>query len=351
MVDVLIVGGGQAGLAAARAMQKIGSSFSVYERHGRIGDSWRGRWDSLTLFSPRRFDCLPERPMSGDPDGYPTKDEMADYLESYARGFDLPVVTGEGVTRLTCDQGHFAARTSQGAVLEAAAVIVATGAFQRPRRPAFARRLAKHVGQFDAATYRCPAQLPRGRIAVVGGGGSGRQIALETADSHEVWLSTGRMQIIVPQCLAGTDIIRLFIRLGVLRADKRSIVGRLVRLREVIPGWHLTGRALKERGVRLVRRTVNATDDRLQFADGASAAFAAVIWAAGYEDDTSWLAVSGALDAHGNIVEERGVSPVPGLFYLGRSWQNSRSSALVCDIGTEAENLVKQVSAYVSARR
>jgi putative flavoprotein involved in K+ transport len=192
LVDVLVIGAGQAGLAAARALQQTKLTSRVYERHERVGDAWRRRFDSLVLFSPRRYSHLPERPMPGDPDGYPTKDEMGGYLESYARSFNLPVATGEGIVRLSLTDGRFTARTSRGNLLEASAAIVAAGAFQHPRIPAFARRLAGRVVQLDASTYRHPGQLPSGRVAVVGAGGSGRQIALEVSATRPVWLSTGR---------------------------------------------------------------------------------------------------------------------------------------------------------------
>ena len=189
------------------------------------------RYNFLVLFSPRRLDSLPDLPMTGDPDGYPGKDEIADYLENYARIFELPVVTGDGIEHLVSRNRRFVASTSQGAVLEATAVVVAGGAYQRPKIPDIAQGLTKNIAQFDSSTYRHPGQLLPGRVAVVGGGATGRQIFLESAASHEVWLATGRRQIITPQRLLGSDITCLFYHLGFLHADKNSFVGRLGRFR------------------------------------------------------------------------------------------------------------------------
>ncbi len=348
MVDVLIIGAGQAGLGTARALLKKGVGCIAYERHNRVGDSWRERYDSLVLFSPRCLDNLPDLAMSGDPDGYPTKDEIADYLELYSQTFALPIVTGEGIVHLENKNGLFVARTERGTLVEAKAVIVAAGAFQKPKIPDLAHRLAGNVIQFDAAGYRRPDQLPLGRVAVIGGGATGRQLAVEIVASHKVWLSTGRLQFIVPQRIAGRDVIWWFNHLGALRADKASLFGRLVRLRDAYPGWNLRSRALKRAGIHVVKRIVYADGDRLQFADGATGIFRTIIWATGYEDDTSWLVVPGATDVYGRILEDRGISPVPGLFYVGRSWQNNRASALLCGVGDEADAIVTPAIAYIN---
>ncbi len=347
MVDVLIIGAGQAGLGTARALQKKGISFIVYERHKRIGDSWRERYDSLILFSPRCFDNLPGLVMSGDPDGYPTKDEIADYLELYAQTFALPVVTGEAIIDLASNNGLFIAHTERETLIEAKAVIVAVGAFRKPKIPDLACRLSGDVIQFDAVSYRRPGQLPSGRVAIIGAGATGRQIAAEVAATHKVWLSCGRPQFIVPQRILGRDATWWFNRLGALHADKNTLFGRLVRLRDAFPGWHLRSRALKRAGIHVVKRVVYADGEQLNFADGATGMFRTVIWATGYQDDTSWLSVPGAIDDRGHVLEDRGVSPVSGLLYVGRSWQNNRASALLCGVGDEADAIVKPLLAHI----
>lgn len=211
-VDVLVIGAGQAGLATARRLADTGLSFLVLERHPRIGDSWRRRYDSLVLFSPRSYSAPSGLDLPGDPAGYPDKDEIADYLERYARSFDLPVVTGESVVKLEKDEEGFRAETESGRIVGARAVIVATGAFQTPVVPGHARKLGPDVVQLTAGTYRRPAQLPPGPVAVVGDGGTGRQLAREIARTHDVWLSTGRARPVVPQRTFGRDTMEWFAR-------------------------------------------------------------------------------------------------------------------------------------------
>jgi putative flavoprotein involved in K+ transport len=342
-IDLIVIGAGQAGLVTGYFLQRTGCDFVLYERSPRIGDAWRHRYDSLVLFSPRAYSALPGLPLRGDPEGYPTKDEVADYLEAYAQTFHLPVRTSEGIVSLERPASHFLARTSTGQRVEARAVIVATGAFQQPVVPAFAQQLAPDVVQLTAATYRCPGQLPLGRVLVVGDGATGRQVAAALVATHPVTLATGKPWLVVPQRTLGGDAMWWFDSIGALRADKDTLYGRWVRALDAFPGWHLRRSALRHKGVRLVPRAVNATGQQIQFADGTVAAFAAVIWAMGYRDETSWLHIPEAVDGQGNCRVERGVSPVAGLFYIGRHWQQNRASGLLCGVGADAAALVDRV--------
>jgi putative flavoprotein involved in K+ transport len=347
VLDVIVVGAGQAGLATGYYLQQAGVRFRLFDAAARIGDSWRRRYDSLALFSPRSYCALPGMVMQGDPDGYPGKDEIASYLDLYADRFELPVVLEEGIARLERRGDRFIGRTSRGRHVETRAVIVATGAFQRSVVPPWAASVAAGITQLRGDAYRNPQQLPAGRVLVVGGGGSGRQIALELARSHHVSLSVGGRITITPQRVLGRDVMVWFDRLGFLRADKATPQGRFARACESFPGPHLRDGALHRRGVRIRPRTIAAAADGLAFADGTRAAFDVVIWAAGYEDDAGWLCVPGTVDMNGNHIEDRGVSPIPGLFYVGRSWQTSRASALLCGVGTDAVRIVAQVMSWL----
>ena len=347
VLDVVVVGGGQAGLATGYFLQQAGVRFRLFDGSARVGDSWRRRYDSLVLFSPRSYSALPGLVMEGDPDGYPNKGEIANYLEQYADRFGLPIALQEGIARLEHRGDDFIARTSRGRRVEARAVIVATGAFQRSVIPPWAVSMPAGITQLGADAYRNPEQLRARRVLVVGGGGSGRQIALELARSHEVSLSVGGRIAITPQRVLGRDVVVWFDRLGFLRADKATVRGRFARAHESFPGPHLRDSALRHRGVRLRPRAMAATADGVAFADGSHAECDAVIWAGGYEDDARWLRVPGAVDANGNHIEDRGVSPVPGLFYVGRSWQTSRASALLCGVDTDAARTVAQVMCWL----
>jgi putative flavoprotein involved in K+ transport len=346
VLDVIVVGAGQAGLAAGYFLQQAGVRFQVFDGAARIGDSWRRRYDSLVLFSPRSHCALPGMVMRGDPDGYPGKDEVADYLEQYAERYALPVVLQEGIARLERHGDLFIGRTTRGGDVAARAVIVATGAFQRSLVPPWATSLASGITQVRGDAYRNPQQLPAGRVLVVGGGGSGRQIALELARSHQVSLSVSRRVTITPQRVLGRDVMVWFDRLGFLRADKAAAQGRFARAHESFPGSHLRDGALRRGGVRLRPRTVSAAAGGFTFADGSLAAFDAVIWAAGYRDDAGWLHVPGGADVNRAYVEDRGVSPIPGLFHVGRSWQTSRASALLCGVGADAARIVARVMSW-----
>ena len=345
--DVIVVGAGQAGLATGYFLQQTGVRFGLFDHAGRIGDSWRRRYDSLLLFSPRALSSLPGVALEGDPDGYANKDEIADYLEHYAQAVSLPVFSGEGISRLEVQGGHFLGVTSRGRYVVSRAVVVATGPFGRGVIPSFEASVPAGVIQLRADAYRNPQQLPTGSVLVVGGGGTGRQIARELTGSHRVSLSSGRSVTITPQRMFGRDVMVWFDGFGFLRADKATAVGRFVRTHESFPGLHLRDAALRRRGVHLRPRTVGATSDRFAFKDGTADAFDAVIWAAGYQDNATWLSVPGTVHANGTYVEDRGASPVPGLFYVGRSWQTSRASALLCGVSTDAARIVRQLTAWL----
>lgn len=347
VLDVLVVGAGQAGLATGYFLQQAGIRFRLFDGNARVGDSWRHRYDSLVLFSPRSFSALPGSVMQGDPDGYPTKDEIADYLERYAELFRLPIAPQESIACLERRGDYFVGRTSRGRHLASRAVIIATGAFQRSAIPPWTALMSTGIAHLGADAYRNPGQLPAGRVLVVGGGGSGRQIALELTGSHEVSLSVGGRITITPQRVLGRDVMVWFDRLGFLRADKATARGRFARAHESFPGPQLRDSALRRRGVQLRPRTTAATSEGFAFADGSHAAFDAVIWARGYEDRSNWLRVSGAVDANGNHIDDRGVSPIPGLFHVGRSWQTSRASALLCGVATDAARIVAETMSWL----
>jgi len=348
-LDVLVIGAGQAGLAAGYYLRASGLSFALLDAHTRVGGSWRERYDSLVLFTTRRYSALPGLAIPGDPDGYPTRDEIADYLESYAAAFRLPVQHGQ-VVRLEAVGDGFVATTAEGARMAARAVIIATGAFQVPVVPAFADRLAPEVQQFTLSTYRNPKQVPSGRVLVVGDGASGRQIALDLASTHEVLLAGGKRRNLVPQRVFGRDLFFWLDRLGLTRADRDSAIGRLLRARDPIPGRAALEDAVMHRaGIGLHSRLTGTAGRTVTFADGRTAEVDTVVWALGYRDDTSWLAVPGAADS-GGFVQDRGRTPVPGLYHVGRSWQTSRGSALLLGVERDAQAIVTEAVQYLGAQ-
>lgn len=346
--DVLIAGAGQAGLAVARAFAAAGIAFRIQERWPHVGDAWRRRFDSLVLFSPRAMNALPNVPLSGDPQGYPSKDEIGDYLERYAERLALPVTTGDGVVRLSRNASRFLAVTETGREVEARAVVIASGAFQRPFIPRFAAGLSDAVRQLDAATYRSPCSVAGRRVAVMGDGATGRQIALELAAAgYDVTLATGRRRNFGPQRMFGKDATWRALQLGLLTADKATLRGRLVRALDVTPGLYLRLGVLRRAGIRLAPRCVDAAGSRLIFADGSSRECDTVIFTLGYRDETEWVDIDAAATGS-RFTEERGVSPVPGLFYVGREWQSCRASALLCGVHRDAATIAARVERFLA---
>lgn len=342
--DIAIIGAGQAGLAAARELSRTSLSFLLLERADRIGTSWRERYDSLRLFSPRRFSQLPGAAMRGDPEGYPSKDETADYLEDYAR--PLAPRCGEEVVALTRRAGRFVLDTSLQNRIEARAVVVATGAFQKNLIPAFAANLSMAVRQLTATSYRRPSDIAGSKVIVAGDGASGRQIARELAPHHRVALARGGAVHISPQRVAGRDAMWWAEKAGLLFADKDSLRGKLARRFDAFPDRSLTDAALRKAGVECLARITEADGSSLRFEDGAVRQADTVIWCIGYRDEAPWMQIDDAV-CEGRLVEDRGVSPVPGLFYIGRSWQNCRASALLCGAGHDARNIVARIIGHL----
>ena len=172
-LDILVVGGGQAALALGYHLRHLPYRFQLLDRHARVGDSWRHRYDSLVLFTPRAYSALPGLAVPGDPDGYPTKDEMADYLEMYARHFELPTLLSTGIESLRWRSDRFEATTSDGRLFETRAVVLANGAFQTPQVPSLSRDLSPEIAQYSTESYRRPAQIPTATGVVVGDGPQG----------------------------------------------------------------------------------------------------------------------------------------------------------------------------------
>jgi putative flavoprotein involved in K+ transport len=249
VLDVVVVGAGQAGLAIGYFLARQGRRFVILERAGSIGAAWRERWDSLTLFTPRRYNGLPGMPFPGDPDGYPSRDEVIAYLERYAETFELPIELNSPVRRLTGEDGKFLLEID-GRTIEAEQVVVATGPFQTPYVPEGAGRLAPEVFQAHSTGYRNPGDVPEGTILVAGGGNTGFQIAEELSATHRVFLSVGSRQMPLPQQLLGRDLFWWLTKSRLIQTTVESRLGRRMRERDTLIGS--SPRRLKRRyGVEL----------------------------------------------------------------------------------------------------
>src|SRR4051812_19346119 len=330
--DVAVVGAGQAGLAIGHALAEQKKRFVILEAAASLGSAWRDRGASLVLFPPRRYAALPGLAFPGDAEGHPTRDEVASYLERYAERFESPVELSTPVRSLRKDAEGFVLDAA-GLAIRADAVVVATGPFQAPIVPAFARSLAAEVFQTHSAGYRRPADVPEGRVLVVGGGNTGFQIAKELAGSREVHLAIGSRQTPLPQRLLGRDLFWWLSKLGLLSKSVDSRLGRRARGRDTLVGS--SRRDLKRHGVAVRPRAVGADGRIVRFADGSELEVDAVIWATGYRPDHSWIDLP-IHDGDGRLRHRRGVSDVPGLYFLGLSWQHTRGSALLGFLADDA---------------
>lgn len=349
-LDVLVIGGGQAGLALGYYLQQTPSRFQIVEANARIGDSWRKRYDSLVLFTPRALSALPGLPVPGDPEGYATKDEIADYLETYAQHFNLPVVTGMGIQSLERHQDGYRAITETGVSIATRAVVLASGAFQIPAIPRLASGLSADVRQYTADTYTNPASVPEGTVLVIGDGPSGRDIAAELQGSHSVLLAAGHPRRLLPERILGRSTWWWLDKLGIVHVSGDTALGRYLKRVDAFLNKGNTLQDLERRGVRVVPRLVSAEGTQVTFADGASLDVAAVIWATGYRDQSDWVAIPEVKDAHGTFLHHQGIAPLPRFYFIGRPWQRSRGSALLMGVGTDAAMIKDHIVAALGVR-
>lgn len=343
---VLVIGAGQAGLAAGHWLKQENLSFEILEAETRIGNSWRRRYASLSLFTTREFSGLPGLSLEGDPDGYAARDEFADYLERYAQHFGLPVRLGVSVEKLTRDSaGLFTALLSSGESVSASQVIIATGGFQNPVIPALAKGFGPEVLQLTPENFGDGSSVPAGTVLVVGDGASGRDLAVLARNGHDVMLARGKPRKMLPERIFGKSIWWWLRRLGLLNVSGSSRIGRLMQRKDPFPDRDRSLESLAARGIVLMPRLLEAKGGEAVFDGGQSHKIAAVVWAVGYRDQTDWLQVRHALDDQGRFLQEEGVSPVSGLYFLGRPWQRNRASALVMGVGDDAQQIVKAITA------
>ena len=314
-VDVLVVGAGHAGLGVASRLLARGRSPLILEADPRVGDTWRRRWASLRLFTPRFVNGLPGMRFPDGDEAFPGKDEVADYQERYAQWLGVPVRLGSRVTRLRRVGDLFEATVAAGA-LRAKNVVIATGAHRTPKIPAFASRLDPALLQLHSSEYGRAGALPPGPVLVVGGRNSGAEIAMELAGAHEVSLTFDSRTRYAPSRWRSTAwwraaqfrswALRGAIVPGPLPWPLKPPAGRWVEVD--------VRRAEREGALRLVPRAVDAVKDAVGFADGRTERFRSVVWATGFRLDDSWIDVPSAPD--GIRVGRHGRGPVPGVWIV-----------------------------------
>jgi putative flavoprotein involved in K+ transport len=347
--DVVVVGAGQAGLAIGHFLKRQDRRFLIVEAADSVGAAWRTRWDSLVLFTPRRYSSLPGLTFPGDPDGYPTRDEVIAYLDRYATTLELPVELNSPVRSIDRNDGTFVLDL-EGRSISAEQVVVATGPFQTPRLPKLADQLGSDVFQIHSTAYRNASQIPNGTGLVVGGGNTGFQIAKELSSTHQLHLAVGSRQMPLPQTILGRDLFWWLTKLGLLNKTVDSRLGQRLRERETLIGS--SPRELRRRhAVDLKPRAVSASGRTVTFEDGSDLEVDYVIWATGYRPDYSWINLPVLDPTTGQARHRRGVTDVPGLYFLGLTWQYTRGSALVGWVKDDAEFIGNRIEAFATAEQ
>lgn len=346
--DVIVIGAGQAGLSVGYHLARRGARFVILDGNARVGDSWRKRWDSLRLFTPARFDALVGMPFPAPADYFPTRDEMADYLEAYARKFALPVRVNMQVESLQARGGGYVVRAG-GRELHADQVVVAMASYQKPKVPVLASALDPNMVQLHSTAYKNPEQLRPGPVLIVGAGNSGAEIGIELARrGHKVWLSgrdTGaapfKMTSFWGRWLLAPLLLRVvFHRLLTIRTP----MGRKARPRMLHQGGPLirTRREdLAAAGVEHVGRVVGSKDGLPVLDDGSVLDVENVLWCTGFHPGFSWIDLP-IFDEHGDPRHEGGVvGSQPGLYFVGLHFLYSFSSTMIHGVGRDAARIVE----------
>lgn len=357
-VETVIIGAGQAGLATGYHLRKRGRPFVILDGNARVGDNWRAQWDTLRLYTPKKYDGLPGLPFPGERWSYPTKDEVADYLESYAVHFDLPVRTGTRVDKLEpLSGGGYAVTTGEHRIL-ADNVVAATGTFGRtPYLPDFAVDLDPAIRQLHSSEYRRPEQLKDGPVLVVGASHSGTDIAYEVATSHHTVLC-GRDPGQIPVRLekrGARVFFPVFLFLGRHLITRRTPIGRKA-MHELryhggpmlrVKRSDLTGRGVE----RVPNRVAGVQNGRPVLDDGRVLDVANVVWCTGFQQVFDWIRLP-VIGADGWPEELRGVAAdAPGLFFCGLCFQFAFSSMVLPGVGRDAEYVAKRIAARSGAAR
>lgn len=342
-VGTVVVGGGQAGLAAGFHLRRRGENFVVLDANAVPGGSWGSYYESLVLFSPARRSSLPGMPFPGDPARYPVRDDVVAYLAAYAERWDLPVLHGHRVTSVVAVDGGFEVRAADGS-WRAHRVVNATGGFGAPVRPALPG-LGEFGGEvLHSSEYRTPESFDGRRVVVVGGGNSAVQIAVEIAARATVTLASRRPVRLAPQRPGGVDLHDWLVRSGVDRVPAGLWPSRSRTVPVIDDGRY---RAALAAG-RPERRPMfsRLTEEGVRWADGTDEPIDVIVLATGFRPDLAHLSgVPGALAADGSPHHRGGLSAVRGLGHVGLEWQRSFGSATLRGAGRDAAHVTRRLLA------
>jgi putative flavoprotein involved in K+ transport len=348
--DVIVIGGGQAGLSVGYHLARAGLRFVILDANEQIGDSWRKRWDSLRLFTPARYDGLDGMPFPAACNYFPTKDEMANYLDAYAKHFKLPVRSNTRVERLFKRGGRYIARAG-AKEFEAKHVVVAMAKYQQPEIPDFASELSREITQLHSMDYHNPQQLKRGGVLLVGAGNSGADLALEIARAgHTLWMSgpdTGQVPF-RPEKFLGRNLFAPLV-IGFMFHHVLTVntpMGRKARvaaLTKGVPLIRVKRKDLLAAGIARVPRVVDVRDGQPLLADGSAPTVTNVIWCSGYNAGFNWIDLP-VLDDHGMPEHRSGVvESESGLYFIGLPFLHAMSSSMINGVGRDATRIVRTI--------
>lgn len=354
--ECIVIGGGQTGLATGYELRRAGIDFVILDAGERVGDAWRHRWDSLRLFTQARWNGLPGMDFPGSGVEFIGKNQMADFLESYAGKMNLPVRTGTLVTRVTRDGDEFVVETGES-TLRAPNVVVAMADYQKPKVPEFAADLDPAITQLHSTDYRNPSQLPEGKVLVVGLGNSGADIGLDIAATHET-IVAGKESGAVPFALEGwfgrnigTRLVR-FVMVRVLNTS--TPIGRRVRpkaLTKSAPLVRVRPKELARAGVRRVGRIEGVESGKPVTAGGETLDVSAVVWCTGFRHGFDWIDLP-VFDEGGTPIHERGiVASEPGLYFVGLYFLHALWSETVTGMQPDVRHVVNHLASRRAGRR
>ncbi|WP_338653493.1 NAD(P)/FAD-dependent oxidoreductase [Sporosarcina psychrophila] len=340
--ETVVIGAGQAGLAMGYYLKNDKVSFLIIDKGKTVGEIWKNRYDSLKLFTPRMYSSLPGLSLEGKQHSFPTKDEVADYLKLYLELLELPVQMDTEVLSVIKTEGGFCVETTKG-IFNATNVVVATGPFQKKRVPAFSNLLSGNIVQLHSSEYKNPSQLQKGNVLIVGGGNSGAQIAVEIAEEKETYIAVSKKLSYFPLTIGGKSVFWWFDKLGILKVTNTSFFGNIIRGKgDPVFGTELRN-AIKKGGIILKGRVTSALDSSIIFEDSTTLEVSNIIWATGFQQEYEWLRMEDVIGNKKEIIHNRGVSPIKGLYFLGLPWQSRRGSSLLQGVGYDAEYIVEHM--------
>lgn len=342
MYDTIVIGAGQAGLAIGYYLKQSNHHFILLDKGSEVGESWKNRYDSLVLFTPRMYNSLPGMPFEGEKHGFPSKDEVAAYLKQYVDRFNIPIHFHTEVVKVSKLNDHFFIKTKQEEY-RAKNIVIATGSFQIPNIPVFSKDLPVTINQLHSSQYKNESQLVDGNVLVVGGGNSGAQIAVELSKERDIYLAVSKRLRFIPLVFMRKSIFWWFEKLGILKVTSQSLLGRIIQKQgDPVFGLQLK-QAIKKNEVKVTKRVIGANKDELLFEDHISLKVNNIIWATGYKTEFPWLQIDGLVDTEGKVIHHRGVSKTKGVYFIGLPWQHRRGSAILQGVGDDAKYIVAKI--------